>query len=137
MRRAVLSTFLFVAILGLGCMGVVTPSKADEHCEDTNDPQYDPSECEGTSSGDFQKGMNAYERGDFTTALRKWKPLAEEGNARAQYWLGSMYKNGRGVPQDDKTALKWYRLSAEQGHALAQNNLELLQKKMNPWWKFW
>ena len=38
MRRAVLSTFLFVAILGLGCMGVVTLSNADEHCEDPYDP---------------------------------------------------------------------------------------------------
>ena len=46
MRCAVLSSFLFAAILGLSCLGVVTPSKADEHCEDTNDPQYDPSECE-------------------------------------------------------------------------------------------
>ena len=49
MRRAVLSTFLFVAILGLGCMGVAVPGKADEHCEDPNDPQYDPNECEEVS----------------------------------------------------------------------------------------
>ena len=46
MRRAVLSTFLFVAILGLGCMGAVAPGKADEHCEDTSHPQYDAAECE-------------------------------------------------------------------------------------------
>jgi hypothetical protein len=46
MRRTILSTFLFVAILGLGCMGVAVPGKADEHCEDTNHPQYDPAECD-------------------------------------------------------------------------------------------
>ena len=51
MRRAVLSTFLFVAILGLGCMGVAVPAKAYGHCEDTNDPQYDPNECEEVSGG--------------------------------------------------------------------------------------
>ena len=46
MKRAVLSTFLFAAILGLGCMGVVAPGNADEHCEDTSHPQYDAVECE-------------------------------------------------------------------------------------------
>ena len=50
MRHAVLSTFLFVAILGLGCMGVAVPGKAYGHCEDPNDPQYDPAECDGHSS---------------------------------------------------------------------------------------
>jgi hypothetical protein len=46
MRRTGFSTILFVAILGLGCMGVAVPSKADEHCEDIMDPRYDPAECE-------------------------------------------------------------------------------------------
>jgi TPR repeat protein len=34
-----------------------------------------------------------------------------------------MYRNGEGVPEDDKQAVKWYRLAAEQGHASAQYNL--------------
>jgi TPR repeat protein len=38
----------------------------------------------------------------------------------------AMYEIGDGVPQDDKTALKWYTLAAEQGNALAQNNLGLM-----------
>ena len=74
-------------------------------------------------SADFQKGLEAAQRGDFATALREWKPLAEQGNASAQYNLGWMYDNGDGVPQDDKTALKWYTLAAEQDDARAQNNL--------------
>jgi hypothetical protein len=37
-----------------------------------------------------------------------------------------MYQNGQGVPQDDKTAVKWYRLAAEQGNASAQNNLGVM-----------
>jgi TPR repeat protein len=45
--------------------------------------------------------------------------MAEQGDAPAQYMLGNMYINGRGVPQDDKEALKWYRIAAGQGHALA------------------
>ena len=49
-------------------------------------------------SADFNKGLDAYNDGDYATALKEWKPLAEEGNADAQYNLGVMYKNGWGVP---------------------------------------
>ena len=77
-------------------------------------------------SQDFQKGVTAYESGDYATALREWKPLAQQGYASAQYNLGLMYDNGQGVPQDDKTAVKWYRLAAEQGYASAQFNLGVM-----------
>jgi TPR repeat protein len=74
---------------------------------------------------DFQKGLSAAQNGDFATALREWMPLAEQGNASAQYNLALMYGNGRGVPQDDQAAVKWYRLAAEQGDSDAQYNLAL------------
>ena len=74
-------------------------------------------------SADFQKGLDAAQKGDFATALKEWKPLAEQGNANAQSNLGFMYEDGKGVPQNDKTAVKWYRLAAEQGDADAQYNL--------------
>ena len=74
-------------------------------------------------SADFDKGLAAAQKGDFATALREWTPLAEQGDARAQYNLGSMHENGQGVLQDYKTAVKWYRLAAEQGYVLAQYNL--------------
>ncbi len=61
---------------------------------------------------DFQKGFEAYQRGDYATALREWRPLAEQGAADAQYALGRMYDNGEGVPQDDAEALKWYTVGA-------------------------
>ena len=77
-------------------------------------------------SQDSQKGLTAYESGDFATALREWTPLAKQGDAAAQYNLGQMYRKGQGVPQDDKTAVKWYRLAAEQGDAFAQYNLGLM-----------
>ena len=72
------------------------------------------------TSADFQKGADAYKRGDYATTLREWEPLAEQGHASAQSNLGTMYHYGEGVPKDDKTALKWYRLAAEQGDASAQ-----------------
>ena len=57
-------------------------------------------------SADYQKGLAAAKSGDFATALREWKPLAEQGDADAQYNLGLMYRKGKGVPQNDKTAVK-------------------------------
>ena len=81
-------------------------------------------------SADLTKGMDAAQRGDYATALREWKPLAEQGNTRARFYLGVMYDKGRGVPQDYKTAVKWFRLAAEQGDADAQTNLERLEKQI-------
>jgi len=74
-------------------------------------------------SADFDVGFAAYERGDYQTALQEWLPLAEQGDAFTQYSLGVMYDLGKGVPQDDEEAVKWYRLAAEQGYAAAQNNI--------------
>ena len=74
-------------------------------------------------SADFRKGYTAYQSGDYATALREWTPLAEQGDAKSQHNLGVMYDDGTGVPQDDKTAVKWYRLAAKQGFATAQSNL--------------
>jgi TPR repeat protein len=79
-------------------------------------------------SGDLAEGVAAAQRGDFATALREWKPLAEQGDPSAQYNLGIMHDNGRGVPQDYKKAIKWYTLSAGQGHAKAQYNLGWMYK---------
>ena len=72
---------------------------------------------------DFQKGLEAYQRNDYTAALRELRPLAEQGNAGAQFTLGLMYNFGRGVAQDDTEAMKWYLTAAEQGLADAQFRL--------------
>ena len=69
---------------------------------------------------DFDKGVAAAQAGDFATALKEWKPLAEDGDSAAQYNLALMYNNGDGVPQDYKEAVKWYTLAAEQGVAVAR-----------------
>ena len=53
-----------------------------------------------SESADFAKGAAAYENGDYTAALREWKPLAERRNALAQSNLGAMYEKGRGVLQE-------------------------------------
>lgn len=75
---------------------------------------------------DFQAGMTAYDGEDYTTALREWQPLAEQGDALAQYQVGLLYHKGRGVPQDDVQARKWYEKSAAQGQTKAQFSLGTL-----------
>jgi uncharacterized protein len=79
-----------------------------------------------SQGADFQKGFDAYQSGDYATALSEWRPWAEQGHAKAQYNLGQMYRQGEGVLQDDKTAVKWYTLAAEQGVADAQYNLGVM-----------
>ena len=80
----------------------------------------------GLAAGGIDSGAAAYKQGDYDTALREWRPLAERGNAGAQLNLGYMYDNGYGVPQDYAEAIKWYRKAAEQGNDRAQYNLGLM-----------
>jgi TPR repeat protein len=72
---------------------------------------------------DLDKGYGAYGSGDYATSFKEFKPLAEQGNADAQGMLGSMYENGKGVPQDYAEAAKWYARASEQGDAIAQYDL--------------
>ena len=76
-----------------------------------------------TPEQQLQQGLEATKRGDYQTAFKLWLPLAEQGDASAQFNLGMMYDNGQGVKQDDVEAVKWYRQAAEQGFADAQLNL--------------
>jgi uncharacterized protein len=66
-------------------------------------------------AGPLEDARAAYESGDYATAMRIFRPMAENGDAIAQYYLGDLYDKGRGVPQDYAEATKWYRRSAEQG----------------------
>ena len=78
---------------------------------------------------DFEAGVDAIVRGDYDTALAEFRPLAEQGDAKAQFHLGLMYANGEGVPQDYQEAVKWYRRAAEQGRPSAQYNLASMYYK--------
>ena len=64
-------------------------------------------------------GLRAIKNGDFATALKEFRPLAENGDAVAQFHLGFLYASGSGVPQDYAEALRWYRSSADRGNASA------------------
>jgi len=75
---------------------------------------------------DFDKGVIAFEAGDYVTALKEWKPFADQGVSSGQYNLAIMYDNGWGIGQDYTEAIRWYKLAADQGHTHAQYNLALM-----------
>ena len=77
----------------------------------------------------IDEGLAAYQRKNYREALQQFRPLAEQGNAKAQFALGVMYDNGQGVPQDYAQAAVWYRKAAEQGYAAAQSNLGVMYTK--------
>ena len=74
----------------------------------------------------WDEAAAAHKRGDYATAIRELRPLAEQGDGDAQFNLGIMYDVGLGVRHDYAEALQWYRKAAEQGHAKAQFNLGLM-----------
>ena len=78
------------------------------------------------AAGPLEDGFAAYRNNDYVTALRLWRPLAEQGVAVVQFNLSLMYNNGVGVPQDYAEAVRWFQLAAAQGHAFAQNNLGVM-----------
>ena len=71
-------------------------------------------------------GLNQAVWADDALDFRQTLQLAEQGYAYAQYNLGVMYENGRGVRQDYAEAVKWYRQAAAQGFADAQFNLGVM-----------
>lgn len=74
----------------------------------------------------FDESYAALGRGDYPTALKGFRTLAERGDADAQSHLGVMYAAGRGVSQNDAEAVRWYRKAADQGNAFAQSNLGVM-----------
>ena len=71
----------------------------------------------------YSKGKEAYDRGNYTEAVKWYRKSADLGDAAAQNGLGYCYEYGKGVGQDYAEAVKWYRKSANQGNADAQYNL--------------
>jgi len=70
----------------------------------------------GIASADGRAGYEAWQRGDFETAIKNWRPLAIAGDGEAQYNMGQAYRLGRGVPVDLRQAEDWFRKSAMQNN---------------------
>jgi uncharacterized protein len=74
----------------------------------------------GTPEEDFRRGLSAFNGGDYSAAMRLWRPLADANDARSQAGVGFMYHRGLGVGIDDVQAAYWLRRAAEQGQAEGQ-----------------
>ena len=82
-------------------------------------------------SGDYKAGLAAFNSADYDKALAEWQPLADAGDADAQYGVGRLYGNGFGVDMNDEKALEYLGLAAAQGHAEAQYKLGVMHQ--NGW----
>ena len=77
----------------------------------------------GEAWADVQAGVDAWSKGDYRTAFDQFKPAAEAGDAKAQFYLAEAFNLGRGTVQDYAEALKWYRKAADQAHPEAMEKL--------------
>jgi TPR repeat protein len=84
------------------------------------------------AAGPLEDADVAIKRRDYATAVRLNRPLAEQGDANAQYNLGVFYDNGLGVPQDKVRAYMWFNLSAAQGREGAAAIRDLIARRMTP-----
>ena len=75
----------------------------------------------GASHGDYNAGSSAFNVGNYTRAYQEFKQSADAGNSLAQFMMGRLYAEGRGVVEDNMAAYMWYDLAASSGnsHAIA------------------
>src|SRR5436305_5313809 len=81
-------------------------------------------------AGPWEDGMAAYNRGDYLPALRLFRPLAEQGNARAQTVLGVMFHKGEGLPKNPVRARMWFSLVAKRGEVGGRVGLREVSRSM-------
>ncbi|HEC19767.1 MAG TPA: sel1 repeat family protein [Gammaproteobacteria bacterium] len=80
-----------------------------------------PAQSQGLEK--YNTGLLASEAGDYVTAVQAWQPLANQGDAAAQFNLALMYHRGLGVAPDEARAVQWYQKSAANGYPRAQEFL--------------
>src|SRR5438045_9738258 len=78
------------------------------------------------SAQSVKAGIEAWQRADYSAAVGIWRPLAEGGDADAQFNLGQAYRLGRGVQLDLAAAKIWFGRAARNGHLDAETTLGLL-----------
>ena len=80
-------------------------------------------------SPDYNLGTKAFQSKNYHLAMTWLKPLAEQGHAGAQSFVGYMFEYGRGVPRDYREAVRWYQLAASQGDTFSQTCLAEIYEK--------
>lgn len=79
--------------------------------------------CGNVAIAGLNEGLDALRRNDYTAAVKELRPLAERGDAEAQYRIGRMYEYGKGYPQNKAQSIVWFKKAAAQNHADAQTEL--------------
>jgi uncharacterized protein len=82
--------------------------------------------CSTAAVAGLEEGYAALSKKDYVTAANEYRPLAERGDAEAQYRIGRMYEFGNGCPQDKAQGIAWIRKAAAQGHADAEQELGVI-----------
>ena len=77
----------------------------------------------------LRQAVDGFNEENYQSSFDIFRPLAEQGNAKAQFYLGFLYRIGKAVNQDYHQAYRWYLLSAEQGYAEAQYKIGLMYYK--------
>ncbi len=79
--------------------------------------------------GELYESALVNDKPNYELAFYWYKKAAELGYADAQYNLGLLYRDGKGVKQDNNQAVSWIKKAAKQDDALAQNNLGSMYEK--------
>ncbi len=120
-------------VIGIGCvvLGIITSQIPVVHLGNevkSIDESLTPKQASDVVSHHLrERGDDAVDTEFFLGAfelVKKNRRAAEQGDAEAQYRLGSFYREGFGVQQDDAEAMKWYRKAAEQGYIPPTGNPE-------------
>jgi len=85
----------------------------------------------GALAGPWEDGMAAYNRGDYAPAIQLFRPLARQGNARAQAAIGAMYRRGQGVAKSSAHAFMWLSLASARGDTRAKAEMEEMSHSMS------
>ena len=83
-------------------------------------------------AGPWEDGMVAYNRGDYLPAMRLFRPLAEQGNPKAQAQIGTMYRKGEGMAPNLTRAFMWFSVAARRGDTKANAGLRQVSRTMTP-----
>jgi TPR repeat protein len=86
----------------------------------------------GALAGPWEDGMAAYNRGDYAPAIQLFRPLAQQGNAKAQGLIGVMYRKGQGVTKSSGRAFMWLSMASARGDARARTELHEVSRSMTP-----
>ena len=118
MKRAQLKSRILSLIIFITALFIAASSNAAVHNKNT--PSH---EAKNVEQAMLHNALVAFSREDYRRAHARLLPLAQNGHADAQFYLGSLYDAGNGVEANAALATHWFRRAAKGGHVVAQYNM--------------